>query len=53
MLVGSRLRISFFPSGGKLSEENNWIKLAELITWDELKHHYAFNFSKGIAAPTK
>ncbi len=26
----------FLPFGGKLSGDNRWIKLAELIPWDEL-----------------
>ena len=26
----------FLPFGGKLSGDNCWIKLAELIPWDEL-----------------
>ena len=27
----------FLPFGGKLSGDNRWIKLAELIPWDELE----------------
>jgi hypothetical protein len=31
----------FLPFGGKLSGDNRWIKLAELIPWDELEDDYA------------
>ncbi len=27
----------FLPFGGKLAGENRWIKLAELIPWDDLE----------------
>ncbi len=30
------------PFGGKLSGDNRWIKLAELIPWDELEDDYVF-----------
>jgi hypothetical protein len=30
----------FLPFGGKLSGDNRWIKLAELIPWDELEDEY-------------
>lgn len=43
----------FLPFGGKLSGENRWVKLAELIPWDQLEHHYASKFSKGFGAPSK
>ena len=32
------------PFGGKLSGDNRWIKLAELIPWDELENDYAAQF---------
>jgi len=31
----------FLPFGGKLSGDNRWIMLAELIPWDELEDGYA------------
>jgi hypothetical protein len=31
----------FLPFGGQLSGDNRWIKLAELIPWDDLEHDYA------------
>jgi hypothetical protein len=43
----------FLPFGGKLSGDNRWIKLAELIPWDELEDDYASQFCKGFGAPAK
>jgi IS5 family transposase len=43
----------FLPFGGQLSGENRWIKLAELIPWDELEDDYASQFCKGFGAPAK
>ncbi len=34
----------FLPFGGKLSGDNCWIKLAEIIPWDELEDDYAAEF---------
>ena len=38
----------FLPFGGKLSGDNRWIKLAELIPWDELEDDYASQFHSGL-----
>jgi hypothetical protein len=43
----------FLPFGGQLSRHNRWIKLAELIPWDELEDCYAAQFCKGFGAPAK
>jgi hypothetical protein len=43
----------FLPFGGKLSGDNRWIKLAELIPWDELEDDYAAQFCRGFGAPAK
>ncbi|WP_233130368.1 IS5 family transposase [Synechococcus sp. 1G10] len=43
----------FLPFGGKLSGSNRWIKLVELIPWEELENDYASHFSKGFGAPAK
>jgi len=43
----------FLPFGGKLSGDNRWIKLADLIPWDELEDDYAAQFCKGFGAPAK
>jgi transposase, IS5 family len=34
----------FLPFGGKLSGDSLWIKLAELISWDDLEDDYASQF---------
>ena len=39
--------------GGKLSGDNRWIKMAELIPWDELEDDYAAQFCKGYGASAK
>jgi len=43
----------FLPFGGQLSGGNRWIKLAELILWNELEDDYASQFCKGFGAPAK
>ena len=43
----------FQPFGGKLSSDNRWIKLAELIPWDDLYDDYASQFYKGVGASPK
>jgi transposase, IS5 family len=43
----------FLPFTGKLSGDNRWIKLAKLISWDELEDDYAAQFCKGFGAPAK
>ena len=43
----------FLPFGGKLFGDNRWIKLAQLIPWDELEDDYASQFCKGFGAPAK
>lgn len=41
------------PFGGQLSGYNRWIKLVELIPWDELEDDYESQFCKGFGAPAK
>jgi len=43
----------FLPFGGQFSGDNRWMKLADLISWDELGHHYVSQFSKDFGAPAK
>ena len=43
----------FLPFGGKLAGDNRWIKLAELIPWDDLEDDYAAQFCNGFGAPAK
>jgi IS5 family transposase len=53
LAISSRLRDFFLPFGGRLSGDNRWIKLAELIPWDDLEDDYASHFCKGFGAPGK
>ncbi|MBU4329058.1 MAG: IS5 family transposase [Acidobacteria bacterium] len=34
-----------FPFGGKLNEKNRWLRISELIPWDDLEEEYAKKFS--------
>ena len=43
----------YLPFGGKLSGENRWIKLAELVPWEQFESEYAEQFSEGQGAPAK
>jgi IS5 family transposase len=39
---------------GKLAGENRWVKLAQMIPWQEFEAEYAKNFSEsGMGAPAK
>jgi hypothetical protein len=29
-----------FPFGGRLNEQNRWLRIAELIPWEELEDEY-------------
>jgi len=40
-----------FPFGGKLDENNRWLKIAEMIPWEELEEEYEKHFSEGIGRP--
>lgn len=43
----------YLPFGGKLSGDNRWVKLSQLIPWEEIEEHYAEQFSEGVGAPGK
>jgi transposase, IS5 family len=43
----------YLPFGGKLSGENRWVTLSNLIPWEKYESEYAEQFSKGIGAPAK
>lgn len=43
----------YLPFGGKFSGENRWVKLAELIPWDEVELKYTQKFSSSEGAPAK
>ena len=42
----------FLPFGGKLNQENRWIKLSKVIPWDLIEEKYAAKFSD-VGAPAK
>ncbi|MFM7278621.1 MAG: IS5 family transposase [Microcystis aeruginosa] len=39
------------PFGGKLSDENRWVIMANLIPWEEFEEEYAKSFSENKGAP--
>jgi transposase, IS5 family len=39
------------PFEGKLSQDNRWVIMANLIPWDEFEEEYARNFAEDIGAP--
>ncbi len=43
----------YLPFGGKLSGENRWVRLAELVPWEQFENEYAAQFSQGQGAPAK
>ena len=43
----------YLPFGGKLSGENRWVRLAELVPWEIFESEYAEQFSQGQGAPAK
>ena len=43
----------YLPFGGKLSPGNRWVKLAEMIPWEEFESTYAEQFSEDMGAPAK
>lgn len=42
-----------FSSERKLSRENRWVKLAQLVPWDEFEAEYAQQFSSTQGSPAK
>lgn len=41
------------PFEGRLSEDNRWVKMAQLIPWSEFESDYAENFPTEMGAPAK
>jgi hypothetical protein len=41
------------PFGGKLSADNRWVKMTQLIPWSEFESEYAQNFPTEKGAPAK
>jgi hypothetical protein len=40
-------------NGSKLSADNRWVKMAQLIPWSEFESEYAENFPTEMGAPAK
>src|SRR6476469_527585 len=40
-------------NGSKLSPENRWVKIAQVIPWSEFESEYAQNFPTEMGAPAK
>jgi IS5 family transposase len=38
------LKNFYQPFGGKMNEDNRWVKMAKLIPWNVLEEKYAHNF---------
>ena len=43
----------YLPFSGKLSGENRWVRLSELVPWETFEGEYAEQFSQGQGAPAK
>jgi transposase, IS5 family len=41
------------PSCGRLSPDNRWVKMAQIIPWSEFEAEYAKNFPTEMGAPAK
>jgi hypothetical protein len=41
------------PFEGRLSTDNRWVKMAQLIPWSEFESNYAENFPTEMGAPAK
>ena len=41
------------PFGGKLSADNRWVRMAQIIPWSEFESEYAANFPTAHGAPAK
>lgn len=39
------------PFEGKLSQDNRWVIMANLIPWEEFEEEYAKNFAEALGAP--
>lgn len=43
----------YLPFGGRLRADNRWVKLANIIPWDEIEEKYASLFTEGKGVPAK
>jgi len=41
-----------FPFGGRLDEQNRWLRIGDLIPWEELEGEYAKYFSEVVLTLT-
>lgn len=42
-----------FPFGGRLDEENRWVKLSKIVPWEEFESEYEKSLSKTHGRPAK
>jgi hypothetical protein len=42
-----------FPFGGRLDEENRWVKLNKIVPWEEFESEYEKSLSKTHGRPAK
>jgi IS5 family transposase len=52
-LAGSPPSEFELPFGGRLSADNRWVKMGELIPWSEFESEYSENFPTEKGAPAK
>jgi IS5 family transposase len=52
-LAGSPPSEFELPFGGRLSADNRWVKMGELIPWSEFESEYSENFPREKGAPAK
>jgi IS5 family transposase len=44
----------YLPFSGRLRSDNRWVRLSELIPWEEIEKEYAKHFAEsGMGAPAK
>jgi transposase, IS5 family len=43
----------YLPFGGKLSSHNRWVRLAEIVPWEQFEAEYAAQMSADMGAPAK
>ena len=52
--IEDKKQLSFFlPFGGKLNPDNRWVKLSEIIPWDDIEEKYAELFPANCGMPAK
>ena len=52
--ITDKKQLSFFlPFGGKLDPDNRWVKLSDIIPWDDIEEKYAELFPANCGMPAK